>query len=57
MHAHGKDRVESWERQIRFPIVVNDERICDYICDWRVRYADGRGELVEVKGLRTDAAA
>lgn len=56
MHAQGKDRVESWERQIRFPIVVNDERICDYICDFLIRYTDGRKELVEVKGVWTPEA-
>jgi predicted nuclease of restriction endonuclease-like RecB superfamily len=53
MHARGKDRVESWERQIRFPLHVNGAKICDYVCDFLVRYADGRKELVEVKGFWT----
>jgi hypothetical protein len=56
MHAQGKDKVESWERQIRIPLFVNDRKICDYIVDFRVRYADGRRELVEVKGMWTDVA-
>jgi predicted nuclease of restriction endonuclease-like RecB superfamily len=52
-HARGKDRVDSWERQVRFPLIVNGIKICDYICDFLVRYADGRKELVEVKGFVT----
>lgn len=56
MHAQGKERVESWERQVRFPLVVNDQKICDYVCDFLVHYADGRKELVEVKGYWTPEA-
>jgi predicted nuclease of restriction endonuclease-like RecB superfamily len=56
MKAQGKDRVESWERQIRFPLHVNGFKICDYVCDFLVRYADGRRELVEVKGFWTPEA-
>ena len=57
MHAQGRDRVESWERQIRFPLIVNDIKICDYVCDFLVYYADGRKDLVEVKGFWTKDAA
>ena len=53
MHARGKDRVESWERQVRFPLTVNGSQICDYVVDFLVRYSDGRRELVEVKGFVT----
>jgi hypothetical protein len=56
MHAQGRDKVESWERQIRFPIMVDGVKVCDYVCDFLVRYADGRKELVEVKGVWTDVA-
>ena len=56
MHARGPDRVESWERQVRFPVHVNDRLVCTYVCDFLVRYADGRKELVEVKGVWTDVA-
>lgn len=49
-----KERVESWERQIRIPIIVNDIKVCDHVVDFLVRYADGRKELVEVKGMETD---
>jgi hypothetical protein len=51
MHAQGKDRVDSWERQIKFPLVVNGIKICDYVVDFLVRYADGRKELVEKQRL------
>jgi hypothetical protein len=56
MHARGRERVESWERQIRFPLSVNGRKICDHVCDFLVRYADGRKELVEVKGRWTPEA-
>jgi len=56
MRAQGGDRVESWERQVRFPLIVNDRKICTYIVDFMVRYADGRKELVEVKGHWTPEA-
>lgn len=55
-HAQGRDRVDRWERQIRFPIFVNSQKICDYIVDFLVYYADGRRELVEVKGFWTNEA-
>jgi hypothetical protein len=35
---------------------VNGVKICDYEIDFVVRYADGRMELVEVKGFWTDTA-
>ena len=56
MHARGKDRVESWERQFRIPLIVNNRKVCTYVCDFLVRYADGRKELVEVKGVWTPEA-
>lgn len=52
-HAQGKDRIRTWERQVRFPIFLNDTKICDYVIDFVVRYEDGRVELVEVKGMQT----
>lgn len=40
-HAEGKDKVESWDRQIPFPLVVNGITIGHYVCDFLVYYADG----------------
>lgn len=51
-----KERVESWDRQIPFQLIVNGVLICTYKCDFLVRYADGRKELVEVKGYWTAEA-
>jgi predicted nuclease of restriction endonuclease-like RecB superfamily len=56
MHAQGPDRVDSWERQIRIPLFVNNRKVTTYICDFLVRYANGRKELVEVKGYWTPEA-
>lgn len=54
--AQGRDRVASWERQLRIPIIVNSVKVCTYIADFFVLYADGRRELVEVKGFWTAEA-
>lgn len=54
MHAQDPhERVESWERQIRFPLVVNGTTVGHLVVDFLVRYADGRRELVEVKSPAT----
>ena len=28
-------------------------KVCDYVCDFFVKYTDGREELIEVKGYAT----
>lgn len=56
MHAQGPDRVDSWERQIRIPLFVNNRKVATYIRDFLVRYANGRKVLVEAKGLWTPEA-
>lgn len=48
-----KDRVVSWDRQVRLPLVVDGTLIGHYVADFAVRYADGREVLVEVKGFET----
>lgn len=48
-----KNRVVSFERQVPFQIVVNGIKICKYLADFKVHYADGRIEIVDVKGVRT----
>lgn len=47
------DRVVWVEYQIGYPIHIRGTRICTYIADFRVRYGDGRIEVVDVKGVRT----
>lgn len=41
------------EYQPEFPVVVNGKKICKYIADFRVTYADGHVEVEDVKGMRT----
>lgn len=45
-----KMRVVDWQPQIKFPLEVNGLHIADYILDFKVTYADGRVEYVDVKG-------
>lgn len=54
--AQGKTALESWERQIRFPLIVDGITIGHLVVDFLVRYADGRRELVEVKSAATQTA-
>jgi hypothetical protein len=53
MRVRGADRVVHWKPQVRIPIVVNGVKICDYVADFLVSYANGTEELVEVKGFET----
>lgn len=50
------ERVISFERQPIFDIVVNGQKICRYIADFEVTYADGRIEVIDVKGMKSGAA-
>ena len=55
MSAKAKrDKVLSYEVQVPFPITLSGKNICKYVCDFVVHYADGRTEVVDVKGVRTD---
>lgn len=45
--------VESWERQPSFDFVLNGQKICTYIADFRVTYPDGAVEIEDVKGVKT----
>jgi hypothetical protein len=48
-----RERVISFERQVPFQVELNGKKICRYIADFKVFYADGRVEIVDVKGVRT----
>lgn len=48
--------VEKWEPQVKIPITVNGEKICDYILDFLIHYTNGKKEYVDVKGLKKGAA-
>lgn len=46
-------RVVKYETQVRYPLEVNGTKIATYVLDFKVEYADGRVEFVDVKGMRT----
>lgn len=53
---HLSDRVVHWNAQVRVPLIANGTRVCVYVVDFIVAYADGRSELVECKGRWTSEA-
>ena len=52
--VHKENKVIEWTPQVRYPLAVNNQKICTYVLDFMVKYADGRVEYVDVKGVRTD---
>lgn len=48
------ERVIRVEPQVPFKIRVAGKAICTYYLDFRVTYADGRIEHIDVKGVKTD---
>ena len=45
--------VESWERQVKIPLSVNEKHIANYYIDFKVVLSDGTIQYVEVKGYET----
>lgn len=52
--AAAHDRVTGYEMQVPFQIIMNGVKIAKYLADFKVSYADGRTEIVDVKGVRTN---
>jgi hypothetical protein len=48
------ERVRSWERQVKVPLIVNGKLIANWYCDFLVTFADGHQEFHEVKGFATE---
>lgn len=46
-------RVTNIEYQVRYPIAVNGVKICAYVADFVVTYADGHVEVIDAKGMLT----
>lgn len=46
--------VIKWDRQIKFPIVINGIKICDYIADFKVWWKNGNVAIEDTKGVKTD---
>lgn len=51
--SNKKECVLSYEMQVPFQVILNEKKICKYFADFRVHYADGRLEIVDVKGMKT----
>lgn len=52
--SHDKSsRVVSYEMQVPYQIILNGIKICKYLADFKVLYADDRIEIVDVKGVKT----
>jgi hypothetical protein len=51
LKAQGK--IRSWVRQVAFPLVVNGVKIAEYWADYVVVTSDGRKQVHETKGFRT----
>lgn len=49
-----KNRVVDIEEQVPFPFIVNGVKVCTYLLDFKVTYADGRIDHIDVKGVITD---
>lgn len=47
-------RVVSVQRQYRYLCVVRNKKICTYVADFVVEYADKHTEVVDVKGFKTE---
>ena len=47
-------RVLNYEKQVPFQIILNGKKICKYIADFKVFYACGRVEIIDVKGVRSN---
>ena len=46
--------VVRFDRQVKYPVIANGARICAYFADFVVYYPDGKTEIIDVKGMRTD---
>lgn len=49
--VNPKDKVIDWEPQVPFQVELNGKKICKYFADFKVTYADGRVEIVDVKPI------
>ena len=45
-------RVLEWHPQVRYDLAVNNVPVTTYVLDFRVHYADGRVEYIDVKGQK-----
>lgn len=54
-HAKNKsERVDTIEYQPVYPVLIKSTHVFNYRADFRVVYADGRVEVIDVKGFLTE---
>lgn len=46
--------IKDWRRQVKIPLSINGQLICNYYIDFVIEHNDGSEEYVEVKGFKTD---
>ena len=44
-----EERVVTIERQVRYPLAVNGQKICTYVADFVVTFGDGRTKVIDFK--------
>ena len=49
--------LKQWWRQVAYPLVVNGEKVGKLTVDFKLLYAGNHIELVEIKGVATEAYA
>lgn len=60
--TNPSERVVQIEKQVRFELIPAQrgadgkviERACTYIADFRVTFGDGRVEVIDAKGMKTE---
>lgn len=46
-------QIKSWKRQIKMPIEINGQHICNYICDFEILNNDGTVTYADAKGMKS----
>ncbi len=54
--ARSPERVVNIELQPRYDVIINNKKIGFYKADFKVEYADGRVEIIDVKGYKKGVA-
>lgn len=49
-----ENRVVDIQEQVPFEFVINGLKVCTYLLDFKVTFADGRIEHIDTKGVITD---
>lgn len=49
-----ENRVVDIQEQVPFEFVINGLKVCTYLLDFKVTFADGRVEHIDTKGVITD---